>query len=327
MRPSLKIIGMILLLVCSGWGFFGHRTINRLAVFTLPPEMIVFYKHHIEYIADASVNPDRRRYAIKDEAPRHFIDLEDYGDSALLKLPKYWKDAVDQMGEDSLQAHGIVPWHIVRMVHQLRDAFLLQDPQRILRCSAELGHYVSDSNVPLHTTNNHNGQLTGQVGIHGLWESRLPELFADQYNFFTGKASYEEDPQSRSWEAVRRAHAMLDSVLNEERILSINQASSKYNYETKGRQTVRVYSSSFSRMYHDRLAGMVERQMRASIKMTGDLWYTAWVDAGQPDLNRLIGYTPTPEEAKIHKDELEKWKKQVYAPRPQKMSPELLMAH
>ncbi len=26
------------------WGFFGHKRINRMAVFTLPPEMMVFYK-------------------------------------------------------------------------------------------------------------------------------------------------------------------------------------------------------------------------------------------------------------------------------------------
>jgi hypothetical protein len=31
--------------------------------------------------------------------------------------------------------------------------------------------------------------------------------------------------------------------------------------------------------------GMVERRMRASIKMTGDIWYSAWVDAGQPTSN------------------------------------------
>ena len=31
------------------WGFFGHQRINRIAVFTLPPEMFGFYKEHIEF--------------------------------------------------------------------------------------------------------------------------------------------------------------------------------------------------------------------------------------------------------------------------------------
>jgi len=34
------------------WGFFGHRKINRMAVFTLPPDMMIFYKKNIEYITD-----------------------------------------------------------------------------------------------------------------------------------------------------------------------------------------------------------------------------------------------------------------------------------
>ncbi|CAN5129343.1 hypothetical protein BH09BAC5_BH09BAC5_22680 [soil metagenome] len=35
------------------------------------------------------------------------------------------------------------------------------------------------------------------------------------------------------------------------------------------------------------LNGMVERRMRASIIMFGSLWYTAWVNAGQPDLSKI----------------------------------------
>lgn len=314
-KPTLKVIFFLLLVGSSGWGFFGHQTINRLAVFTLPPEMIGFYKAHIDYITTASVNPDRRRYAVKDEAPRHYIDLEDFGDSALTKLPKYWRDAVKKFTEDSLNAHGIVPWHIVRVQQQLKEAFVVHDPEKILRCSAELGHYISDANVPLHTTRNHNGQFTGQHGIHGFWESRLPELFSGRYNFFTGKASYESDPQARAWEAVRIAHLALDSVLKEERQLTTSHGTSKYNYETKGKQTVRVYSLSFSRLYHDRLNGMVERQLRASMKMTGDLWYTAWVDAGQPDLRLLIHHRPTEGELKARREELEKWKEQTFKSR------------
>ncbi len=295
------------LLASTGWGFFAHQKINRLAVFTLPPEMLGFYKKNIRYITEAATNPDRRRYAVLDEAPRHFIDAEDYGDSAWLKLPKYWNQAVEKYGEDSLNAHGIVPWHIFRMFNQLKVSFLLGDPEKILRNSAELGHYVGDAHVPLHTSHNYNGQLTGQNGIHAFWESRLPELFFDTYDFYVGRATYLADPQQAAWDVVQESHSMVDSVLREEKILT-DQSISKFNYETKGRQTIKVYSVSFSKRYHEKLSGMVERQFRASIKMTGDLWYTAWVDAGQPDLNKLIHYRPTEEELKKKEEEIKKWK-------------------
>lgn len=79
---------------------------------------------NIRYIEEAAVNPDRRRYAAPEEAPRHYIDLDVYGDSAAYKLPRYWKEAVEKFGEDSLTKHGIVPWHINRVYFQLKEAFL-----------------------------------------------------------------------------------------------------------------------------------------------------------------------------------------------------------
>src|SRR5262245_9689956 len=125
----------LILLVCSSWGFQGHKQINHLAVFALPPEMIGFYKKNIDYITESSVNPDRRRYSVVDEAPRHYIDLDHYGDSIHL-MPPYWNKAVEKYPEDTLKAYGIVPWHVHRMYYQLRDAFMLKDPAKILRVSA-----------------------------------------------------------------------------------------------------------------------------------------------------------------------------------------------
>lgn len=294
--------------VLSGWGFFAHRKINRLAVFALPPEMIGFYKKNIAYLEEASVNPDRRRYSDPEEAPRHYIDLDDYGDSAIFQLPRHWHEAVENMGEDSLKTRGILPWHIYRVYGQLKDAYLLQDPARILRISAELGHYVSDAHVPLHTTSNYDGQKTGQTGIHGFWESRLPELFFAGYDFFVGKAEYVENVQEQAWKIVARSGAAVDSVLHFERALAEKRNGEKYSFETKSKQTVKVYAVSYSNDYHRQLNGMVERQMRSSVKMLASLWYSAWVDAGQPDLQRLIDYQPTEQELKARKEEVEKWK-------------------
>jgi hypothetical protein len=214
---------------------------------------------------------------------------------------------VDRFTEDTLQAYGILPWHIYRTYYQLKDAFLVRDPEKILRISADIGHYIADAHVPLHTTQNYDGQLSGQTGIHAFWESRLPELFAGGYNFFVGKASYLDNPQLAAWKAVASAHHALDSVLGNEKALSL-RAKGKYSFETKGRQTQRVYSREYAEAYHDLLAGMVERQMRRAIRLTGDFWFTAWVDAGQPDLNSLIGYVPTAEELRKRREELRRWR-------------------
>jgi len=177
-----------------GWGFFVHKKINKHAVFTLPPPMFAFYKHYIHFLTENAVNPDKRRYVIEGEAPRHYIDIDHYGDSALWEMPRYWRQAVELYDEEVLMQHGILPWHIYSMKHALTEAFRQKDVYRILKLSADIGHYIADANVPLHTSENYNGQLTGQEGIHGLWETRLPELFLDSYDFFTGRAAYINDP-------------------------------------------------------------------------------------------------------------------------------------
>jgi hypothetical protein len=302
----LILAGLILFSThpAGAWGFFAHKRINRLAVFSLPPEMLTFYKYHINYLTDNAVNPDRRRYAVVDEAPRHYIDLDVYGDSAAYKMPKYWKEAVAIYTEDTLKAYGIVPWHINTMRYRLVEAFKNQDIPRILSLSADIGHYIGDANVPLHTTSNYNGQYTNQYGIHGFWESRLPELFAEGYSYWTRPAELIRDPQAEAWSAVRKANMALDSVLGFEKSLKEQIGEDKaYGFDDRNGITTRSYSQSFSKAYHDALNGQVERRMLASIQMVGDFWYTCWIEAGQPDLNKLLEQKLTEQQKKALENE------------------------
>ena len=292
----------------SEWGFFAHRLINKNAVFSLPPEMVGFYKRHINVITENAVNPDRRRYAVEEEAARHYIDIDHYGDSALFDMPRSWYDAIKIYPEDTLLAYGIVPWHISLMKVRLTNAFKTLDKLKILMTSADLAHYIADANVPLHTTENYNGQLTGQHGIHGFWESRLPELFSEDYDLLIGQAQYLESPQSTAWSAVVAAHNAVDSVLRFESDLTRRvSADKKFSYDERGASFVQVYSEGFSTRYHLKLDGMVERRMKSAIKMVADFWFTCWVDAGQPDLSRLDDDLSS-EEVNLITEEKRKWR-------------------
>ncbi|WP_192822214.1 zinc dependent phospholipase C family protein [Rufibacter sp. LB8] len=292
-RPLFLLLLLLLQTpLAFGWGFYAHQRINRQAVFTLPPEMIGFYKQQLPYIMEQAVAPDKRRYLVPEEGPRHFIDLDVYGDSAAYKLPRFWDEAVKQFTLDTLQRHGIVPWHISLVQYQLTEAFKQHDQQRILRLSAELGHYIADATVPLHTTKNYNGQFTGQRGIHGLWESRLPELWSQDYDFFIGAPQYLENPGKTAWQIVARSHAALDSVFSVEKQLTQTfDEDKKYSLEERGATTIKVYSRDFSKAYHRGLHGQVERQMRLAIHLVSSYWYTAWVNAGQPNLKNLAPLT------------------------------------
>jgi len=318
MKKNFKIVVLLLFLssflfASIPWGFYAHKKANRYAVFTLPEELVGFYKKHIDHLTEHAVDADKRRYAIKEEAPRHYIDIDHYGNKPFEVMPRKWQDAVEKFSEDTLLAYGIVPWHIQTVYSRLVIAFEERDIDYILKNSADLGHYVSDAHVPLHTTENYNGQLTNQKGIHAFWESRLPELFANDYDYLVGTAEYQYSALDVAWQAVESSFNALDSVLLFDKELSLEfEQDKQYSYEKRGSKKIKVKSAEFSAAYHTKLDGMVERRLRLSIIAIGNLWYSAWVDAGQPTLEGMresdnpftkdikIDHKITPDDARGH---------------------------
>jgi hypothetical protein len=285
MQFRIFVIILIIFLPFSanGWGFFAHQRINRLAVFLLPPEMMVLYKPQLEYLTSHAVDPDKRRYILAAEGPRHYIDIDHYN---INELPPKWLYAVTKFGADTLNKYGILPWHLVKMMTELTQSFMDRNEERILKLSADLGHYVADAHVPLHACSNHNGQFTGQEGIHALWESAIPELLADKtFNYWAGKPVYIRDVTATVWQIVTESSRAADTVLRKEKQLQLTYGR-RYSWENKKGKLVRGYSSAYIKAYHDALEGMVERRMSASIHMVASFWYTAWVDAGMPPLGK-----------------------------------------
>jgi len=274
---------------CCCWGFFAHKKINSYAVFLLPPQMLVLYKPYADFITQHAVDPDMRRYAVVKEGPRHYIDIDHYGKYPFDSLPRKWNDAVAKFSEDTLREYGIVPWWVQTMLYRLTDAFKEKNQAKILKLSAEIGHYIADAHVPLHANSNHNGQYTDQKGIHGFWESRVPELLADkEWDFFIGKAEFIKDPGNFIWQRVLESAAASDTVLIYEKELTKEfPGDQKFSFESRNGLVIRQYSSAFTKAYDARLKGMVERRMRQSIFAVASFWYTAWVNAGEPDLTKL----------------------------------------
>src|SRR5690606_24979596 len=155
--------------------------------------------------------------------------------------------------------------------------------------SADIGHYIGDAHVPLHASSNHNGQFTDQRGIHGFWESRIPELFAEkEWDLVNRRAVYISEPQTFIWSRVFESGLAADSVLKIEKDLNtVFPSDRKYAYSSRNGLIVKSYSEEYSRKYHLALHNMTERRFRQSIQAVASFWYTAWVNAGQPDLRQL----------------------------------------
>lgn len=303
---SLLIVAVI---ICSSWGFLGHRTIHQLAIYELPPSMRTYFHQNMAEIVKNSVRPDQRRSQDKEEATKHFIDLELYGDSAAWKMPLLWKDAVKKYGKDSLLKYGYVPYHVIAMKEKLTAAFRSGNKDSILFYAIDLGHYISDAHVPLHVTENYDGQLTNQKGLHSLWESMVPEIEIQKYDLRgRHKAKYLKHPERSIWRAVRQSYKLLPDVFGAEKEVTKSfTETEKYRVQMRNGREYKSYTSAFAKAYSARLGETINTQLIRSANLLADFWYTAWVDAGCPNLNKgLLTNDKRKEELQV---EMEAFKK------------------
>lgn len=296
------------------WGTFGHEHINKSAVFALPAPLQTFFYNHIDFITQESTVPDLRKHTLNDKAegPRHYIDMENFGSPDT--LPKTLAEAKTKYDDKFLQQNGILPWYIEEMMGKLTKAFREKKKTEILFVAADLAHYIGDAHMPLHTSANHDGQLTNQKGIHALWESRLPELFGKNYNYHADDAKMIDDVKKETWKIIMASHKLVDSVLITDRELRLKFADKKV-FKTdpegkiiKSKYGAQIFSEEYTKEFHKALKGMVEKQMRAAIVATSNFWYTAWVNAGKPDLNDLDPAELTKRNAPFLEEDLKLWR-------------------
>lgn len=269
-------------IAAHSWGFYAHKRINHLAIFTLPPEMNRLYKRHIHAIENLAVLPDQRRHSLDEEAARHYIDLDRYDIKTIAFLN--FDKAIQLYTNDSLQRHGIVPWIIPTMKNRLKQAFFNRDTLQIIKISSELGHYIADAHVPLHTTSNYDGQKSNQVGIHAFWESVIPEMLQTDLEDWSAPAQYIADLQKETWNWILSSHSLVENLLSlEAKLNQKTNAKSKYIFIKKGTLLTKTYAPAYTKAYHQSLNNQIENRFNEAIQHVGNVWYSAWLEAGQPD--------------------------------------------
>lgn len=299
MQHSLKNkllcnIILISMLCCCSWGFLVHRTTHQLAIYQLPKPIQDFFYANADYLIKHSVRPDTRKKQDPTEDTKHFIDFEAYGKNAAYTMPFKWADAVKKYPIDTFKKYGYVPYVIADVQAKLTNAFKQGNKDSILFYAADLGHYIADAHVPLHTTLNYDGQLTNQKGIHSLWESMIPEIEIENFNLYTPHtATYIKNLDAVIWKTVRQSHALVDNLLLHERAISKTMSEEqKYRTQIRRGKEVKSYTTAFAKAYHAALKNSINQQLILSSEMIANCWFTAWVNAGKPNLEKCFA-TPT----------------------------------
>jgi len=182
-------LGLVVVLLphsTGAWGMDVHRFITRRAVEQLPADLRPFYVAKVDFISEHSADPDLWRVVglkgpLGDEDPNHFLDLDALDEPAPFKnVPRAWDAFVARYGIDRANKMGRLPWRTEEIYNKLVTTF--QDvgkgtvgyaPDNSRYLIAVLAHYLEDAHVPFHATQNHDGQLTNQRGIHSRFESDL----------------------------------------------------------------------------------------------------------------------------------------------------------
>jgi hypothetical protein len=196
-----------------GWGYVGHGIINYRTILSALPEMEFFDTWADSLEAHAS-DADARKSWDPDEGPKHYIDIDNYPEFiATGTIPQNFDSLVAIHGYSFVLDQGILPWAILKTADSIQAAFENNDMHKAMLLSADLGHYIADSHMPLHITRNYNGQYTNQTGVHSRYESTLIGNFQSQIIYDGDSLQYVENLSDFVFNMIYENYQYVDSVL------------------------------------------------------------------------------------------------------------------
>ena len=252
-----------------GWGPAGHRLATTWAIQNLPAGIRSFFGANRSFLVDHSTDPDdwvkRDRY----ELARHYIFLDRYGRFPYLNLPHGYAEARKKFGSGTLARNGTLPWQIGEFSFRLTNDLRQQQWEQAKLDAAALGYYISEAHDPLNTTENFDGQLTGQTGLADRFGATLVERYANFFVFRSQDAVKIDDPTEYAFEIALESNTWVDRILLA---------------DMRSRGTLPAYNEDYLDRFYTAVGSIVMHEIIGAAHDTGSYWYTAWLNAGRPAL-------------------------------------------
>jgi hypothetical protein len=277
MRRLLLAAAMLAMILtpqpADAWGFDAHRFITARAITLLPPEIRPFFEKYRDTIVEHSIDPDLWRLAgWTEEVPRHFVDMDAYGPYPFKAMPRDYDEAVKRYGKDFVEKNGTLPWRTEEIYPKLVEAFGLQGPYSIDNIkffTSVIAHYVGDAHVPFHAALNHDGQLTGQWGIHARFETELFQRYKDKLRLAPNPLLPVANPRDFVFESLTASFALVQPVLDADKAA------------IAGRES---YDDQYFTQFFAKVQPILERRLSDSITDVASIITAAWQAAGRPAL-------------------------------------------
>jgi hypothetical protein len=268
----------------SAWGFAAHRFIMDRAIGLLPAELKPFYEKYRDRLLVRVTDPDEWRNVGWDEEPNHFVNfgVPQFGPYPFVALPREYGAAIEKFGTIALQRTGTLPWREAEEFGNMRRTFesfknnTAYGVDNLVLFSAIAAHYIQDASQPLHATNNYDGQLTGNTGVHSRFERDLLEKFETRLTITPAPARAITNPRDAAFDALLTGFQLVDPIMKADSEASIGKDS---------------YDADYFEKFFTKVKPILERQLAASITASASIIIGAWEQAGKPT-PALVGARP-----------------------------------
>lgn len=257
------------------WGAATHRYMMRRAIDLLPPEMRRFFVDHRDELVMRVNDPDLWRVVGFDDDANHFMNfgLPELGPYPFAALPRELDAAIEKFGEPFLKRFGRLPWREAEEFGNLRRSFEgmargapFAASNAVLFASVA-AHYIQDAYQPLHASNNYDGQLTNQRGVHARFETALFERFESRLTITPAAASPMTRPRDAAFDALLASYQLVPQLLRADKDAVV----AKETYD----------DAYFARFFAD-ARPILEQRIGGAITATASLIWGAWERAGRP---------------------------------------------
>ncbi len=256
------------------WGNEGHMLIARKAVDFLPEEM-AYFKQWASYIEIHSVDPDNRKSSDKSEGHKHYIDIDFYKEFNRGEMIYNLEELKKAYNDSIVNEMGVLPWATAETYKNLVLAFKEKNRDKFLIYASDLAHYVADGHQPMHSVINYDGQMTSQKGLHSRYEIHMVNKYLEELDksFYSQEPYYVSDPLSFVFYYITNSNLLSCIVFDAD-----NLAFS----ETGLRETDDYY-----RILWFRTRYITVLQVNSAANDLASMIYSAWLDAGKPNLKDL----------------------------------------
>lgn len=292
-KRGLRVVGELtagiaVLLLLVGWGQTGHKIINGGAIRFLPPSMGRFIQQ-ANFITQHAADPDgwkgsdsKKAYYLK-EGPRHFIDIDSYSEFTTRTVPEDISILIAKYDSSNVFSIGVNPWACIWVLDSLTDQLKQGDWQHVLQTAADLGHYIGDATQPLHNTQDYDGRATapGSDGIHSRYETTMVTAYQGELVIHPDSVHYVSNPIDFVFGIVYQSNSYVDSIY----------AADANARQTTGWSGSGSIPSTYTAALWEKTGGFTKLQIQRASQNYADLLYTAWVNAGSPDLTGIPAST------------------------------------